>query len=78
MITEINNYIVADTGVCDGRPVFRGTRIMAWQVLELLGAGISVEGIIKDYFPQLKKESILSLLNYASKLIEEEKYASLD
>ena len=78
MITEINNYIVANTEVCDGRPIFKGTRIMAWQVLELLGTGIDIDEIIRDYFPQLKRESILSLLNYASKLIEEEKYASLD
>ena len=47
---------------------------MVWQVLELLGEGISIDEIRQDYFPQLSKEAILSILNYASKLVEEEKY----
>ena len=74
MRTEINNYIIVDSEICEGKPIFKGTRIMVWQVLELLGTGINIEEIIKDYFPQLNKEAILSILNYASKLIEEEKY----
>jgi uncharacterized protein (DUF433 family) len=74
MKTEINNYVVVDNEVCGGKPVFKGTRIMVWQVLELLGKGVSVDEIRKDYFPQLSKEAILSILNYASKLVEEEKY----
>ena len=74
METEINNYVVVDNGVCEGKPVFKGTRIMVWQILELLGEGVSVDEIRQDYFPQLSKEAILSILNYASKLVEEEKY----
>ena len=74
MRTEINNYIIADSEICEGKLIFKGTRIMVWQVLELLGAGISINEIRQDYFPQLSKEAILSILNYASKLVEEEKY----
>ena len=74
MRIEINDYIVADSEICDGKPTFKGTRIMVWQVLELLGAGFSIEEIRKDYFPQISKESILSVINYASKIIEDEKY----
>jgi len=74
MRIEINEYIVADNDVCHGKPTFKGTRIMVWQVLELLGAGISIHEIRQDYFPQLSKEAILSVLKYASELIEEEKY----
>ncbi|MEK6869302.1 MAG: DUF433 domain-containing protein [Nanoarchaeota archaeon] len=47
---------------------------MVWQVLDLLGAGVTVDKIIKDYFPRLTKEAIFSAVNYASKLVEEEKY----
>ncbi len=78
MEMKINDFIVADSNVCEGKPVFKGTRIMVWQVLELLGAGISLDEILKDYFPQLKREAILSVLNYASKIIEEEKYVAID
>ena len=74
MRIEISDYIIADSEICEGKPIFKGTRIMVWQVLELLGAGININEIVKDYFPQLSKEAILSVLNYASKLIEEEKY----
>ena len=74
MQTELNNYIVADSEMCGGKPVFKGTRIMVWQILELLAQGISIDEIRHDYFPQLSKEAILSVLNYASKLVEEEKY----
>lgn len=74
MGTEINEYIVADSSICNGKLTFKGTRVMVWQVLELLGAGVSINEIRQDYFPQLSKEAILSVLNYASKLVEEERY----
>ena len=78
MEIKINDFIIANDKVCGGKLVFKGTRIMAWQVLELLGAGIGIEEITKNYFPNLTKEAILSLLNYASRVIEEEKYVVLD
>ena len=74
MQSQFNNYITIDGSVCEGNPVFKGTRIMVWQVLELLGQGVTIEEIRKDYFPQLSKEAILSVLTYASKLVGEEKY----
>jgi len=76
MRIEINEYIVADTEICHGKPTFKGTRIMVWQVLDLLQAGLIPEEIIKDYFPQLTKEAILSAIGYASKLVEGESYTS--
>lgn len=75
MKININEFIIIDSEICNGKPVFKGTRIMVWQVMELLGAGVSIEEILKDYFPQLKKEAILSVLTYASKLIGEERNA---
>ncbi len=76
MRIEINEYIVADKNICHGKPTFKGTRIMVWQVLDLLQTGLTIDEIIKDYFPQLTKEAILSAIGYASKLIEGESYAS--
>ena len=77
MRVEINEFIVADTEICGGTPTVKGTRVMVWQVLELLGAGVSIEEIIKDYFPQLTKPIIFSVMTYASKLIGEEKHVLL-
>ena len=74
MRVEINRYIVIDSKICHGEPTFKGTRVMVWQVLDLLGAGVAQDEIIRDYFPRLTKDAIFSALNYASKLVEEEKY----
>ena len=30
---ELGEYIVADPKICHGKPTFKGTRIMVWQVL---------------------------------------------
>jgi uncharacterized protein (DUF433 family) len=74
MRIELNEHIVADSDICHGTPTFKGTRIMVWQILDLLGAGNTPEDIIREDFPQLSKEAILSALSHASKVIEEEKY----
>ncbi len=76
MRIEINEYIVADDEICGGTPTFKGTRVMVWQIIELLGTGLTIEEILRRYFPQLSKEAIFSALNYASKTIEDEKYVS--
>ena len=39
----LGRYIVADPEVCHGQPTFRGTRIMVWQVLEMVADGIAWE-----------------------------------
>ena len=76
MRIETNNYIISNSKICGGSITFKGTRILVGQVIELLGAGITIEEIVEDYFPELNKKIILSALNYASKSIESEKYVS--
>jgi uncharacterized protein (DUF433 family) len=39
--TELGRYIVADPAICHGKPTFKGTRIMVWQVLEDVADGRS-------------------------------------
>ena len=77
MRIEINDYIVTDTEICGGTPTFKGTRVMVWQVLELLGTGVSIDEILQNYFPQITSPAIFSVMTYASKLIGEEKHALL-
>ena len=38
---ELGRFIVADPEICHGKPTFKGTRIMVWQVLEDAAAGRS-------------------------------------
>ena len=74
MRSEINEYIVADEEVCGGDLTFKGTRILVKDVIGLLGAGITIEEIIKEYYPELTREDIFASLKLASKSIENEKF----
>ena len=38
---ELGEHIVADPRICHGKPTFKGTRIMVWQVLEDVSDGKS-------------------------------------
>ena len=67
MRVEINNYIVADSEICHGKPTFKGTRVMVWQVLEMLEGGALSEEIF-DAFPSLNKEHVRAALHYAADL----------
>jgi len=54
-----------EQGKCGGRPCIRGFRIRVTDVLELLGAGASIEEILSDY-PFLEREDILAAIQYAA------------
>jgi len=45
---ELGEYIVADPLVCHGKPTFKGTRIMVWQVLDDVADGHSWEFICRE------------------------------
>src|SRR6185436_18621047 len=38
---ELGRHIVADPEICHGKPTFKGTRIMVWQVLDDVADGRS-------------------------------------
>ena len=59
--------ITIDTDICHGKPTIRGLRYPVEMILELLGSGMSQDEILEDY-EDLKKEDILAVLQYASKL----------
>lgn len=67
MRIEINRYIVADLEICHGKPTFKGTRVMVWQVLEMLEDGATDKEIIKA-FPSLNRNHIKAALRYAADL----------
>ncbi len=45
----LGRYIVAAPGVCGGRPTFKGTRIEAAYVLDLITAGWSIKDVTDKY-----------------------------
>jgi uncharacterized protein (DUF433 family) len=51
--------IVIDPGICNGRPVVRGTRITAQTILEFLAAGDSIDDVLAEY-PALTRDDVLA------------------
>ena len=66
-------YIIADPEVCHGKPIFKGTRIMVSDIIELLAAGEPVERILEEY-PGLNRGMIRESLEYAAEVIRGEHY----
>lgn len=61
--------IVSDPKVLGGKPVIAGTRISVELIMDFLAAGMTIQEIMKDY-PELKKEEILTAIEYAGALVK--------
>jgi uncharacterized protein (DUF433 family) len=68
MIERIN----VDPKICHGKPVIQGTRIMIWQILDLLEDGLTFDEIINDYYPHITKDDIKACIEYANHLVKNE------
>jgi uncharacterized protein (DUF433 family) len=66
---ELGKYIVADPKICHGKPTFRGTRIMVWQILEMLARGDDWDTIIINWGGRINKEQIAEAITVASKAL---------
>lgn len=64
---EIKRHITSDPDVMDGLPVFTGTRIPVYIVLDYFIEGMRVDDILKDY-PSLDKNKIRAALKFANLL----------
>jgi uncharacterized protein (DUF433 family) len=64
--------IKVDPKICHGKPVIQGTRIMVWQILDLIEDGLNFDDIINDYYPKLTKEDIKACVEYANYLVKNE------
>ncbi|MBI5873895.1 MAG: DUF433 domain-containing protein [Candidatus Omnitrophica bacterium] len=59
--------------ICHGKPCIKGHRIMVWQILDLLSAGIKSEEIVGErYFPQITIQDIYACIAYANQLVQNE------
>src|SRR5713226_9415400 len=55
---ELGEHIVADPLICHGKPTFRGTRIMVWQILDELAHGMSPAEIVKAWGGKITRAAI--------------------
>jgi uncharacterized protein (DUF433 family) len=65
MTRERLERITVEAGKCGGRPCIRGFRVRAADVLQLLGAGASIDEVLNDY-PFLEREDFFASLEYAA------------
>ncbi|MBS3080027.1 DUF433 domain-containing protein [Candidatus Pacearchaeota archaeon] len=63
--------IVVDYNVMVGKPVIDGTRIPIDLIIELMAQGTTTNEILEDY-PNLKKEDIITVLEYVAKVVRGE------
>ena len=65
----LTDRITIDEDVCTGKPTIRGKRITVQTILEFLGAGETVDEILRQY-PSLDREDIAACLQFASTLMD--------
>ena len=71
--TPLMDRIVVSREVCHGKPRIAGTRIMVYQVLDLLAAGKTIGEITsEEYFPDITSADVLACLAYASRMVQNE------
>jgi uncharacterized protein (DUF433 family) len=59
----IANRITLNPNVCFGKPTIRNMRYPVEMILDLLGAGMTVEELLEDY-PDLEREDIAACLQF--------------
>ena len=62
---ELGRFIVADSAICHGKPTYKGTRIMVWQVLAMLERGESWDYIREAWPGRITDEAIAETLRLA-------------
>ncbi|CAG5073746.1 hypothetical protein DYBT9623_04901 [Dyadobacter sp. CECT 9623] len=65
------DYISSDHRIMLGKPVLKGTRLSVELILRKLGEGASMEDLANMY-PDIRKESIQAVLQYAAELVANE------
>ena len=68
---DLLERITIDPKVMVGKPIIRGTRIPVGLILKMLGQGISIEEVLREY-PRLEKVDVEAAITYAARVIEHE------
>lgn len=65
---HVQRAVAIDPGVMHGNPVFRGTRVPVYQIIEELADGTGLEEL-PDCFPSLTPKKIQAGLDFAVRLL---------
>ncbi len=66
-VQDLGRWIVTDPKVCHGKPTFRNTRIMVWQVLEMVASGMAWESIVEQWDDKVTKDAIAEAVHLANR-----------
>jgi uncharacterized protein (DUF433 family) len=64
----LGKYIVADSDICNGKPIFVGTHIMVAQVLQMLAKGKDWDAISNEFDGKVSKRAIAEATNLAARV----------
>ena len=67
------NYIEINPGIAGGSPVFKGTRIPLYTILDFISAGNTPAEILQHY-PQLTEAHIKEAVQYAENSLKQKEY----
>jgi uncharacterized protein (DUF433 family) len=65
----LGRYIVADPAICHGKLTFLGTRIMVFQVMEMIADGMDWDTIVDEWDGKVSKEAIAEAVTLASQAL---------
>lgn len=60
--------IISDSKILGGKPIIAGTRISVELIMNFLGAGMSIDDILREY-TELRKSEVLAAIDYAKELV---------
>lgn len=72
-MTELAPGIVSDPSIHFGKPVIKGTHVLAEIVVSHIASGISVKDVAKEY--GIGEQDVFNALNYAAKHLAEENFS---
>ncbi len=73
---EIGKHLATDTRICGGRLIFKGTRILVADVLELREIGYSPEELVKQYRGAITLAAVREALSMIRRGLVKEVYRS--
>ncbi len=71
---ELGKFIVADPEICHGQPTYKGTRILAWIVLDQLEGGMTWDEIVVEWRGKLSHAAIAETIALSHLVVKHEPF----
>ncbi len=68
-VQSIGRHIVSDPKICHGKPTFRGTRVLVYDVLDQVASGMAWETIVEEWNQGITEEAIREAVQLATQAL---------